>query len=141
MELHYEDYKWISPVKNTETDQSARDLFEQAQFITEVYHPSMYLALSFSTLPSITISSYKSRSLACLPSHNSIFTSLAVPFCGGVNSAYSSGCVAFTAPSRLKYSSIDNAQKLCMNCLPPIQLHLIGSTNNSGDDDCKTLEK
>nr|CAH8864916.1 unnamed protein product [Trichobilharzia regenti] len=128
-------------LERTETDQSARDLFEQAQFITEVYHPSMYLALSFSTLPSITISSYKSRSLACLPSHNSIFTSLAVPFCGGVNSAYSSGCVAFTAPSRLKYSSIDNAQKLCMNCLPPIQLHLIGSTNNSGDDDCKTLEK
>ncbi|CAH8864205.1 unnamed protein product [Trichobilharzia szidati] len=128
-------------LERTETDQSARDLFEQAQFITEVYHPSRYLAFSFSTLPSVTISTYKSRSLACLPSHNSIYTSLAVPFCGGVNSAYSSGCVAFTAPSRLKYSSIDNIHKLCMNCLPPIQLHLIGSTHNGDDDGCTTSEK
>ncbi|CAH8618303.1 unnamed protein product [Heterobilharzia americana] len=117
-------------LERVETDQSARDLFEQAQFITEVYHPSTFLAFTFSTVSSITMSSYKSRSLAGVPSHNPIFTSLAVPFCGGVNSAYSSGCVSLTAPSRLKYSTIDDIQKLCTNCLPPVQLHLIGSTNS-----------
>ncbi|TNN11013.1 WD repeat-containing protein [Schistosoma japonicum] len=112
------------------TDQSARDLFEQAQFVTEVYHPSSFLAFNFSTLSSITMSSYKSRSLAGVPNHYPVvYTSAATPFCGGVNSACSSGAIHLTAPSRLKYSSVDDIQKLCTNRLPPVQLHLIGSTS------------
>ncbi|KAK4468587.1 hypothetical protein MN116_007546 [Schistosoma mekongi] len=117
-------------LERIETDQSARDLFEQAQFVTEVYHPSSFLAFNFSTLSSITMSSYKSRSLAGVPNHYPVvYTSTATPFCGGVNSACSSGAIHLTAPSRLKYSSVDDVQKLCTNTLPPVQLHLIGSTS------------
>ncbi|CAH8542226.1 unnamed protein product [Schistosoma turkestanicum] len=118
-------------LERVETEQSARDLFEQAQFITEVYHPSTYLGFTFSTLPSITMSSYKSRSLTGVPNQYPIYTSLAIPFCGGVNSTSSSGTVHFTAPSRLKYTTVDDLQKLCTNSLPPVQLHLIGATTAS----------
>ncbi|CAH8633467.1 unnamed protein product [Schistosoma rodhaini] len=122
-------------LERIETEQSARDLFEQAQFITEVYHPSTFLNFTFSTLPSITMSSYKSRSLAGVPNQYSVYTSLATPFCGGVNSTSSSGTIHLTAPSRLKYSTIDDLQKLCTNNLPPVQLHLIGSRTVTNSQD------
>ncbi|CAH8592377.1 unnamed protein product [Schistosoma intercalatum] len=122
-------------LERIETEQSARDLFEQAQFITEVYHPSTFLSFTFSTLPSITMSSYKSRSLAGVPNQYSIYTSLAIPFCGGVNSTCSCGTIHLTAPSRLKYSTVDDLQKLCTNNLPPVQLHLIGSTTVTNSQD------
>ncbi|XP_018653285.1 hypothetical protein Smp_156160 [Schistosoma mansoni] len=122
-------------LERIETEQSARDLFEQAQFITEVYHPSTFLSFTFSTLPSITMSSYKSRSLAGVPNQYSVYTSLATPFCGGVNSTCSSGTIHLTAPSRLKYSTIDDLQKLCTNNLPPVQLYLIGSRTVTNSQD------
>ncbi|CAL8082766.1 unnamed protein product [Calicophoron daubneyi] len=102
-----------------ETDQSARDLFDQAHYIVEVQNCPCSFGASLPLLSHLSIPG----------AENTRLRGPALPFSGAVNSATSAGAVLYTAQARLRRGSYGfRSQAYRSRWMTAIQLHPTGAT-------------